>query len=410
MSIIKCFQIAFIALRLNALRSLLTMLGIIIGIASVIVMVSISDGAQQQIDERINSLGTNMLMVRPGSSFFGGRRGGAGSAPPMTETEVKALRNLDFVEGASGYLRSSGAMVYAGNNWQAEIAGVHADYIDVRQWEIEEGRNFSDREESTGAKVALVGQTVINELFAGGDPIGQRFRIKNIPFTVIGTLKGKGQSSWGQDQDDVVMVPIATHRMRVSGRRSSAAVNSVGSVSLTVDPSFDISDAEEEIQYMMREQRKIAPGSDDNFSVRNLSEFIEARSATQRTLGILLAATAAISLVVGGIGIMNIMLVSVTERTREIGLRMAVGARGIDILNQFLVESIVLCLVGSVIGIGIGFGLTELVASLGEWPVLIKSTTIFIAVGAAAFVGLFFGFYPARRASKLDPIDALRTE
>ncbi|MCK0070653.1 MULTISPECIES: ABC transporter permease [Kordiimonas] len=410
MSIIKCFQIAFIALRLNALRSLLTMLGIIIGIASVIVMVSISDGAQQQIDERINSLGTNMLMVRPGSSFFGGRRGGAGSAPPMTETDVSVLKELNFVEGVSGYLRSSGAMVFSGTNWQAEVAGIHPDYIDVRQWEIEEGRNFTEREVKTGGKVALVGQTIINELFSGNDPIGQRFRIKNIPFTVVGTLKGKGQSSWGQDQDDIVMVPISTHRMRVSGRRSSASVNSVGSISLTVDPGFDISEAEEEIKYVMRDKRKISPGSEDNFSVRNLSEFIEARSATQRTLGVLLAATAAISLVVGGIGIMNIMLVSVTERTKEIGLRMAVGARGIDILNQFLVESVVLCLVGSVIGIGIGFGLTELIGSLGEWPVLIKSTTILIAVGAAAFVGVFFGFYPARRASQLDPIDALRTE
>lgn len=410
MSLLKCIEIAFVALRLNLLRSLLTMLGIIIGIASVIVMVSISDGAQQQIDKHISDLGTNMLTVRAGARSFGGRRGGAESATPMTTREMEAIAELPFISGVSGQLQSAAPLVSGGTNWQAGVLGVHQDYLDVRQWELADGRNFSAREIRAGGKVALVGETVVEELFGGNNPIGERFRIKNIPFTVIGVLRGKGQTAFGHDQDDVVMVPLSTHRLRISGRRSASVVNSVGRIYLTVDDSIAMEEAEEEIAYVLRDVRKIKPGKADDFSVLNISSFIEARSATQRTLGVLLAATAAISLVVGGIGIMNIMLVSVTERTREIGLRMAVGAREGDILNQFLVEAIVLCLVGSVIGIAIGAALTRLVATLGDWPVLIDASTIAIAVAAAAFVGLFFGFYPARRASQLDPIEALRTE
>ena len=410
MSILKCIEIAFVALRLNMMRSLLTMLGIIIGIASVIVMVSASDGAQQQIEQVINRLGTNMLIVRAGSRSFGGRRGGAESAAPMTETERAALLELPFITGVSGQLSSSAPLIYGGTNWQSQILGVHTEYLPVRQWEIFEGRGFSDREQKSGAKVALVGQTIIKELFGGSNPIGERIRIRKIPFTIIGVLKGKGQTSFGRDQDDVVMIPLATHRMRISGRSSASVVNSVGRIYLTVEQDFNMPDAEEEIAYTMREVRDIKPGANDDFSVLNISSFIAARNETQATLGVLLAATAAISLLVGGIGIMNIMLVSVTERTKEIGLRMAVGAREKDILNQFLVEAIVLCLVGSAIGIGIGYPATGAIAAIGEFPVLIKPETIAIAVGAAAFVGLFFGFYPARRASKLDPIEALRTE
>ena len=410
MSIFKSIEIAFAALRLNLMRSLLTMLGIIIGIASVIVMVSISNGAQQQVDQNISALGTNMLTVRAGARRFGGRHSGAESAAPMTNTEMNALQALPFISGISGQLSGNGALIFGGANWRANVLGIHADYLEVRQWELEDGRGFSPREINAGAKVALVGQTVVDELFGGDNPVGQRFRIKNIPFTVVGTLKGKGQTAFGTNQDDVVMVPLPTHRMRISGRRSASVVNSVGRLYLTVDDSVSMAEAEEEIAYALRDVRKVKPGSADNFSVLNISSFMEARSATQRTLGILLAATAAISLVVGGIGIMNIMLVSVTERTKEIGLRMAVGARGKDILNQFLVEAIVLCLVGSVIGIAIGTGVTRGIAAFGDWPVLINASTIALAVSAAAFVGLFFGFYPAKRASELDPIEALRTE
>lgn len=410
MSILKCIEIAFVALRLNLLRSLLTMLGIIIGIASVIVMVSISNGAQNQIDQHISELGTNMLTVRAGARSFGGRRGGAESANPMTTKELNALQELPFVSGISGQLSGSGALIYGGTNWQGSVLGVHNNYMSVRQWELEDGRNFSNREARTGSKVALVGQTIVRELFGDINPVGERFRIKNIPFTVIGVLKGKGQTSFGHDQDDVIMVPLATHRMRISGRRSASVVNSVGRLYLTVDDSITMPEAEEEIAFALRDVRKIKPGKADDFSVLNISSFIEARSATQRTLSVLLAATAAISLVVGGIGIMNIMLVSVTERTKEIGLRMAVGARETDILYQFLVEAIVLCLVGSLIGIAGGAGLTRVIAAVGDLPVLINTSTIAIAVAAAAFVGLFFGFYPAKRASKLDPIEALRTE
>ncbi len=275
---------------------------------------------------------------------------------------------------------------------------------------VDQLRAYLDRTRGDGGKVALVGQDIIKMLFDGSSPLGARIRIKNVPFTVIGTLQAKGDSTWGRPQDDVIFIPISTARMRVSGRDDRSVADEVGNIYLTVNLDRELKIVEEELAEFMRELRKVAPGAQDNFTVRNFSEFIRARNETSATLGLLLAATAAIALVVGGIGIMNIMLVSVTERTREIGLRLAVGARQKDILRQFLVEAITLCLIGSLFGVAIGIGGGEAIRRLSEIPVLINVPIIFIAIASAAFVGIFFGFYPARKASMMNPIDALRYE
>lgn len=411
MHLIKITNIALIALRLNKMRSFLTMLGIIIGIASVIVMVSISSGSKQEIEAQIDRLGSNMLSIRPGASMRGGRHGGSGSAAPLTEKHIKRLKNkFDFIDGISGSISTNVPAVYGNNNWTTSVTGIHADYIPVRQWVIEEGRNFTEREVRSGGKVALVGQDIIENLFHGNSPIGARIRIKNVPFTVIGTLESKGASNWGRSYDDVIFIPISTARMRVSGRSTRSVPDIVGNIYLTVNLDRSIAIAEEDLRDFLRDLRKIAPGAQDDFHVANFSEFIRARNETSATLGLLLAATAAIALVVGGIGIMNIMLVSVTERTREIGLRLAVGARRRDILTQFLVEAVTLCLIGSLVGVALGVGASEMIRRVIDIPVLLNVPIIFVAITSAAMVGIFFGFYPARKASRMNPIDALRYE
>jgi len=411
MHLIKITNIALIALRLNKMRSFLTMLGIIIGIASVIVMVSISSGSKQEIEAQIDRLGSNMLSIRPGASMKGGRHGGSGSAAPLTEKHMKRLEDkFDFIDGVSGSISSNVPAVYGNKNWTTSVTGIHADYIEVRQWVIEEGRNFTDREIRSGGKVALVGQDIIENLFDGYSPIGTRIRIKNVPFTVIGTLGSKGASNWGRSYDDVIFIPISTARMRVSGRSKRSVPDNIGNIYLTVNLDRNITIAEEDLREFLREIRKIAPGAQDDFNVANFSEFIRARNETSTTLGLLLAATAAIALVVGGIGIMNIMLVSVTERTREIGLRLAVGARHKDILMQFLVEAVTLCLIGSLVGVTLGIGAGEMIRRVIDIPVMLNIPIIFVAITSAAMVGIFFGFYPARKASRMNPIDALRYE
>jgi putative ABC transport system permease protein len=411
MDIFKTTNIALIALRLNAMRSFLTMLGIIIGIATVIVMVSISSGSKQEIEAQIDRLGSNMLSIRPGARMMGGRHGGSGTAAPLTEKHVKRLRDkFEFIDGISGSLSDNLPVVYGNNNWTTSVTGIHSDYIPVRQWVIEEGRIFTEREIRSGGKVALVGQDIIEKLFDGHSPVGARIRIKNIPFTVIGTLGPKGASNWGRSYDDVIFIPISTSRMRVGGRKARSVPDVVGNIYLTVNLDRSITIAEEDLREFLREIRKIAPGAEDDFNVANFSEFIRARNETSSTLGLLLAATAAIALLVGGIGIMNIMLVSVTERTREIGLRLAVGARRKDILRQFLVEAVTLCLIGSLVGVALGVGTGELIKRLIDIPVLLNVPIIFVAISSAALVGIFFGYYPARKASIMNPIDALRYE
>jgi len=401
--------IALKAIRTNSIRSLLTMLGIIIGIAAAIVAVSIAQGAGKQLTEQIEQFGTHVLQVRPGTSFFGGRSRGAGSARAVTDDDVEALLELDGIEAASGRALAGVTLVAGGRNWTTSLFGVGADFGLIQDWGIAQGRGITPGEARRGAKIAVIGKTVANELFEGSDPIGQRIRINRTPATVVGLLEEKGATSWGQDQDDTVWMPLETVRSRVA-RSAGSVVDDAGRIYLKVWDDLDVLDVQAEIEDLMRVRRNIQPGADDDFRVINFAEFIRARNETESLLGFLLAAFSATSLIVGGIGIMNIMLVSVTERTREIGLRRAVGARSRDVLTQFLVEATVLGLIGGLVGLALGVGGTMLAGRLGEFPVLLSPATLIGAVGIAVVIAVFFGYYPARRASRLDPIDALRFE
>jgi putative ABC transport system permease protein len=409
MSVIEYIKTALVALRLNKLRSMLTTLGIIIGVASVIVMSGIGSGASKQIEDQISSLGTNQLTIFPGSANVGGRRGGFGSAPPLTEKDLRAVRDgVAGVMAASGELGNNNASVVLGNaNWTTQVQGVGAEIELVREWPIARGRYFDAREAASGAKFGVLGATVARELFAGADPLGTTIRINNSPFQVIGVLSEKGQAG-GRDQDDVILVPISTARSRLVGRLG--APDQIGALLVKVDPRYNLAEVQADIERVLRDRRRIGPDKDNNFIIRNFAEFLETRNQASKTLGLLLAATAAISLVVGGIGIMNIMLVSVTERTREIGLRMAIGARGSDILGQFLTEAVLLCLVGGLIGLGLGAGVAAGLAGIFGWPVYISPVVVLVAIAASATVGIVFGYVPARRASALNPIEALRYE
>ena len=402
--------IAMRAIRTNSVRSLLTMLGIVIGITAAIVAVSISQGAGQVLQQQIESFGTQVLQVRPGASFFGGRSRGAGTARPLTDRDVEAIRGLtDYVEAASGRTQTNAPVIYGGSNWSTTVLGVEVPYAAIEDIEITSGRNFTPREVQSGGKVAIIGQTLIAKLFAGADPIGARIRVGRTPVTVVGVLEEQGTSSWGQDQDDVIWLPLQTVRTRINRGEQNIAADA-GRIYLKVFGDRDVLETQAEVEELMRLRRGIAPGAEDDFAVVNFAEFIRARNETETLLGFLLAAFSATSLVVGGIGIMNIMLVSVTERTREIGLRRAVGARQRDVLTQFLVEATVLGLLGGVLGMLLGVAATHLAAGLGSFPVLISPLTLVGAVVIAIFIAVFFGYYPARRASRLDPIDALRFE
>ena len=402
--------IALKAIRTNSVRSFLTMLGIIIGIAAAIVSVSISQGAGQQLQEQIEAFGTHVLQVRPGSSFFGGRRQGAGTARPLTDRDVEAIAELrDQVEAVSGRIQSNVTLVAGGRNWPTQVQGVGPDFAITQSREVVEGRNFSEGEARGGSTVALVGQTVVRELFDGMDPIGTRIRINRTPVTVIGVLEEKGANNFGQDQDDVIWMPLEAVRSRIS-RGGGSVPDNTGTITIKVWDDLDVLQVQAEVEDILRLRRNLRPGAEDDFAVFNFAEFIRARNETQALLGFLLAAFSATSLVVGGIGIMNIMLVSVTERTREIGLRRAVGARRRDVLTQFLVEATLLGLIGGIIGMLAGVGGTSLASHLGDFPVLIHPWTLAGAVGIAVFIAVFFGYYPARRASRLDPIEALRFE
>jgi putative ABC transport system permease protein len=410
MSFFATLLVALEALRLNALRTGLAMLGIVIGVSAVIAMSSISSGASQRVEALISNLGTNLLIARPGSSRMGGRHGGAGTSLPFSEDDVQAIRTEVYdVAAISGIVNASGAVVYGNRNWQTSVQGVHAAFHDARAWDVSEGSPLTEEHVRRRAKVAVIGQTVAEELFEGRSPIGERIRIKNVPFEVIGILEGKGQSGMGNDQDDTILVPISTARTRLVGRSGSVA-EPVRMMFISIADGADMAAAQEAVETVLLRQRRIKPGDQPDFDVRNMSEFIQARTETQTTLGMLLAASAAISLVVGGIGIMNIMLVSVTERTREIGLRMAVGARGRDILVQFLVEAITLCVIGGLVGLLVGGLASGVIAKVAGWPVMMDPVYVLLAIAGSAVVGLFFGSYPARRASRLNPIDALRYE
>ncbi len=402
--------IALRALRTNLLRSILTTLGIVIGVASVIILVAVGTGASSEVDRQIKALGTNMLVVFPGSMRVMGRAGGAGTDLPLSEIDLVGIRDkVSGVTAVSGQIEDSGPVVRGNANWTSSLSGVHAEYAAVRDWPIASGRDLTPQDVRTGAKVAVIGATVAKEVFPGEDPVGTSIRIKNVPFEVVGVLAPKGQSVMGRDQDDIVLLPITTARMRVSGK-SQVQNDRIGRIYVKVDSAADMAEVQESIENFLRQRRKTRAGGEDSFSVRNLAETMKARSEVLTTLSYLLAATSVISLIVGGIGIMNIMLVSVTERTREIGLRMAVGGRRRDIMMQFLVEAVSLCLLGGLIGIAIGVSASTIIAFVADWPVLVSPAVLGGALAAAAATGICFGLFPARRAALLNPIDALRSE
>jgi putative ABC transport system permease protein len=402
---------AVFALRGNWMRSALTSLGVIIGIAAVIVMVSVGQGTQSEIDKLVSGLGSQRLDISPGSARGpGGARMSSGSFFTLDDGDVEAIRDeIPEVQYVSGSLRGNTQVVYAENNWSASWQGVQPDYFEINGWNIAEGDLFDAQAYTGAAKEVILGETVRRELFGEDSGIGQTVRLGRVPFTVVGVLDSKGQGGWGQDQDDVVMVPLETGRRRLLGAMGLPP-GAVMQVALAVADADDLSYAQGEVEALLRQRHRIGPGEEDDFSVRNISEIVATRTATTRLMSLLLGAVATISLIVGGIGIMNIMLVSVTERIREIGLRMAVGAGPTDVRRQFLAEAMLLSLIGGAIGILLGIGGAMLVGKFGQLPVALNGNVIALAAGFSIATGLFFGYYPARKASQLDPIEALRQQ
>ena len=405
-------RIAVRALRVNKLRSVLTMLGIIIGVGAVITMVGVGAGAQARVAEEIRSLGSNLIIVLAGTVTSGGVRLGTGSKVSITEEDAWSIqREVPSVQVAAPSVQGKaqdGQIVYGNLNWTTLVQGVTPEFFVAREWDVAAGKPFTEEDVEGATKVALVGQTVVVNLFAHADPLGQIIRIKHVPFTVIGVLDRKGQSTFGQDQDDVILVPLSTAQRLISSKK--VKIGSVNSISIKVREPDAMKEAEEQVRSLLRQRHRLKATDPDDFWLRNLSEILQAQEESSRVLTMLLAAIASVSLLVGGIGIMNIMLVSVTERTREIGLRMAVGARSRDILGQFLVEAVTLSLIGGLIGVGLGLTGAYGAAYVAEWRTLIQFEAILVAFGFAGTVGIFFGFYPARKASRLDPIEALRYE
>ena len=399
------------ALFSNPMRSLLTMLGIIIGVASVMIMMSIGEGARAQIEAQISSVGTNMLTFNPGGMNRGGRNQGGGSGRPFSEADVAAVSDLPFVEAATGSLSNQATAVSEDANWVTNVQGGGAAFFKVNNWKVVEGREFTEQEAQSGAAVVVIGQTTVKNLFPnGGSPVGQRIRLNSVPVEIIGVLESKGQAGgggMGMDRDDTLIAPLSMVRNRITGGNRWVARH-VQRIQFLVQDGYDVMQAQDEASQMMRERRKVEPGQSDNFMIFNFADMIKQRQAATETMSTLLAFTAAVSLIVGGVGVMNIMLVSVTERTREIGLRMAIGARGADILIQFLVEAVALCTLGGLIGMAIGWIGVFGYAQVSKAPMLVSPVIIATALGAAASVGLIFGFFPARRAAQLDPIQALR--
>jgi putative ABC transport system permease protein len=398
-------RVAFRALARNKLRSLLTALGIIIGVACVVAVVGIGEGARIQAENQLKSLGTNFLMVMPGSVTSSGARAGFGASSKLSEDDVDAIRKeVSTVSYISASIRTVAQVIYGNQNWSTSIQGAQVDWPLVRSWNVDTGQFFTDQDDHAAAKVCVLGQTVVANLFGDEDPIGKPIRIKNIPFKVVGVLESKGGSAVGQDQDDIVVAPYETVRKKLMG------TTAVGQILASASTNDLVSAAQDEITGLLRQRHRINRGQDDDFIIRSQTEMLQQAEAQNRTMSALLWSIAGVSLLVGGIGIMNIMLVSVTERTREIGVRMAIGAKGRDIQAQFLVEAVVLAVAGGALGVGVGLGIQRLVARLAGWPVATQPQAIAMAVVFSALVGVGFGFYPALKASRLDPIEALRYE
>ena len=414
MSWLSTLRVALNALRVNKLRSILTMLGIIIGVGAVITMIAVGGGAQARVEEQIRSLGSNVMIVLPGSSTSGGLRLGFGAAQTLTEDDARAIAiEVEQVAFAAPRSNTSGQLVLGNTNWSTQIQGVTPDFFEAREWKLAAGRHFEPPELTGSAKVAIIGQSAARQLFGESTPpeaiVDQQIRVRKVPMTVVGVLEKKGQSALGQDQDDVLFVPLATARSRLFGS-AHGRLRRVGVINVKVVEGADMKVAEERIRELLRQRHRLQSGQEDDFTIRNLTEMLQAQEQSSRVLSLLLAAVASVSLLVGGIGIMNIMLVSVTERTREIGLRMAVGARSRDILTQFLIEAVTLSLIGGLVGVVIGAGSSYAIGEFAGWRTEMSANSIVLAVGFAGAVGIFFGFYPARKASRLLPIDALRYE
>jgi putative ABC transport system permease protein len=402
-------RVALRALGRNKLRSFLTGLGVVIGVAAVIAMVAIGDGAKARVEQTFASIGSNMLIVLNGSSQGGGAMGGAGSLPSLTWDDLKAIQTeLSAVREAAPVLRAGSQVMSEDANWNTSIQGTTPEFLRVRSWPVASGAEFTQTDVDGGMKVALLGQTVVDKLYgSNANPIGQVVRVKNIPFVVVGVLARKGQSPFGQDFDDVVLVPVTTFRQKISGSLKNFIAGQIVVSSRGEDGNAR---AQQQVRGLLRDRHRLSIDADDDFQIRNPSEIASAQQEGTKTLTTLLMAIAAVSLLVGGIGIMNIMLVSVTERTREIGVRMAVGARARDIQLQFLVEALALSVSGGLIGVATGLGIAAWLASAFGWSMLIRPDVILIAVGFSGLVGVGFGFYPALKASRLDPITALRFE
>jgi len=405
MNFLNIMKVSTRSLGRNKMRSFLTMLGIIIGVGAVIATMAVGTGAQVSIQQQIASLGTNVLLIFPGSLNQGGVRTGTGSVTTLNADDLAAIQTqCPSVGMASPVIMTSGQLVYGEQNWGTRITGSNPDYFEIRSWPLSSGVPFTDADVRSATKVCVLGQTVVDNLFKGSNAIGAIIRIKNMPFKVVGVLSPKGQSAQGQDQDDIVVAPYSTVQKKMMG------VTYLGIIMVSAVSETAMEDAQNQVTDLLRVRHKIQPWEDNDFTIRNQTEIANAASATTKVLTVLLASIASISLLVGGIGIMNIMLVSVTERTREIGIRMSIGARGRDILLQFLVEAVVLSMSGGLIGVILGVALSNLISKLAGWSTLVAASSVGLAFLFAAGVGIFFGFYPARKAAMLNPIDALRYE
>ena len=401
-------KISLRALRVNKMRSALTMLGIIIGVGAVITMLAVGTGASEKISEQISSIGSNLIIILPGSTTSGGLRMGMGSQPTLTRDDAEAIqKECSAVQDVAPVLNGAAQIVYSNQNWSTGVYGTTSSMLAIRDWPISSGRSFTEQDIRNATKVTILGQTVVENLFGSIDPVGQMIRIKKVPFMVIGVLDRKGQSPTGQDQDDTIYIPVTTAQKKIFGTSFPGMVRTI---MVKARSTEDLAVAEIQINELLRQRHHLSARQDNDFTVRNLTQIMQVAEQSTKVMTLLLGAIASVSLLVGGIGIMNIMLVSVTERTREIGIRMAVGAKTWDIRLQFIIEALTLALIGGITGILLGVGGSKLLSMFAGWSTVVSTLSVILAFGFSGLVGIFFGFYPAYKASLLNPIDALRYE